>query len=461
MGPGAVVHFVLFLVVVVGVGGSVVAVPSGRPSPAATSFTLQVLMDLSAADRNDTIASTVWLNVTGGGQLQVARVNLSLEPDLSVNGATGYPADCGVVSSSATFVEWQCGFLRSGRSYPFTIPVVVDATAQHGRYRNATAQAVELGAGAAAPRTSVANVWVLRDVLELQVSAEPAGPVLPGAAIHFLVNVTNVFPLDQTTPQNEPNVTAYLVRITIGISPFLDAGSTPRFIALDNLTPSENQVVNFTGIVQERAPAGGAVWINATVLYRDIANRSIGPKFEERAVPIASAAIQPDARLILAITAFALLAIVAAILVVPAIGERKLEIDEVFLMHRSGILIQHLNRGPGLRKDDDLVASMFVAIQEFVRDSFDTKATLDEISFGGRKAAVLRGKNVSLAALISKGSPWYLFPQMTAVERDLEKAHGALLADWDGRVSRLERAGPILESFLRGGYRRFRGWPRR
>jgi len=126
-------------------------------------------------------------------------------------------------------------------------------------------------------------------------------------------------------------------------------------------------------------------------------------------------------------------------------------------VHRSGILIQHLSRGPGLRKDDDLVASMFLAIQEFVRDSFHTKATLDELSFAGRKAAVLRGRHLVLAALVSRGSPRYLFPQLKAAERALEKAHGPALVDWDGRVASLDQAGPVLESFLAGGFRRMPG----
>ncbi len=163
------------------------------------------------------------------------------------------------------------------------------------------------------------------------------------------------------------------------------------------------------------------------------------------------------------IVAFGILTIVVAIALSAGLGERRIVIDEVFLMHRSGILIQHMSRGAELRKDDDLVASMFVAIQDFVRDSFDTKATLDEMSFGGRKAAVLRGEHVILAALTSKGNPRYLFPQMKGVERALERAHGPALVDWDGRLTSLDQVGPILQSFLRGGFRRgglhrVRGW---
>src|SRR2546427_12805187 len=100
---------------------------------------------------------------------------------------------------------------------------------------------------------------------------------------------------------------------------------------------------------------------------------------------------------------------------------------------------------------------MVGATQEFVRDSFDTKATLDELSFAGRKAAVLRGHHVVLGALVSRGNPRYLFPQMKAVERALEKAHGPALVDWDGRVAGLDQTRTILESFPSGGFRRVHG----
>src|SRR5206468_2377922 len=133
---------------------------------------------------------------------------------------------------------------------------------------------------------------------------------------------------------------------------------TPRWVNLSQLTPSENVDVNFTGIVSSNATVGDPVWVNATVLYEDVANRSIGPKFDERLLTVqAPPPLRTDLTSVLAVLAFALLAILAAVLIAPVLGERNLTIDEVFLVHRSGILIQHLGRGPGpgLRKDDDIV----------------------------------------------------------------------------------------------------------
>src|SRR5207249_2030640 len=175
--------------------------------------------------------------------------------------------------------------------------------------------------------------------------------------ITFVVNVTNIITTD-VDPADIQNLTAYNVRITIGISSLLEVGSaTPRLLVLSYLTPSENVNVNFTGIVSSNSTIGDPVRVNATVLYDDVANRSIGPKFDEQLFTVqAPPPLRTDLTSVLAVLAFALLAILAAVLIAPVLGERNLTIDEVFLVTRSGILIQHLSQGsgPGLRKDDDL-----------------------------------------------------------------------------------------------------------
>ncbi|HLQ42191.1 MAG TPA: hypothetical protein VK189_04995 [Thermoplasmata archaeon] len=461
----AFVGFLILLALAVDIAAPVLAERGPSPSPAATTYTLALAEDRRSAERNETITYGIWVNVSGGGSLPLVQVNFTLDPDLALVGAAiTLPSSCATSTANATFAEWQCSFLRSGRSYRFTVPAVVDGNATRGRSRIATAQAIELGAGAAMPRIARVAVWILIGVLELQVTAVPSSAPLPGSQIYFNVNVTNIIRTD-VDPADVQNLTAYNVRITIGIGPFLDVGmTTPRLIVLSYLTPSENVNVNFTGIVSPtNATVGDPISVNATVLYEDVANRSIGPKFAEWVYDVqAPPPLRSDLLSVLAVLSFALVAIVAAVLLAPILGERSLAIDEVFLVHRSGVLIQHLRgrSAPDLRKDDDLVASMFVAIQDFVRDSFHTKATLDELSFAGRKAAVLRGRYLILAALVSRGNSRYLFPQMKAVERALQRAHGAALVDWDGRVTSLDQAGPILESFLAGGFRRMHGWRR-
>src|SRR5437867_7922461 len=160
-------------------------VPS--PSPAATSYTLAVAAYRRSAERNETITYTIWLNVSGGGSLQLVRVDFACDPDLTlVAAALTLPSACGTSTSNATFAEWQCSFLRSGRSYRFTAPVVVDANATRGRARVATAQAIELGAGTVTPRIARVAVWILIGVLELQSNTLHSSAPWPGSQLDFI-----------------------------------------------------------------------------------------------------------------------------------------------------------------------------------------------------------------------------------------------------------------------------------
>ncbi len=279
----AFVGFLILLALAVDIAAPVLAERGPSPSPAATTYTLALAEDRRSAERNETITYGIWVNVSGGGSLPLVQVNFTLDPDLALVGAAiTLPSSCATSTANATFAEWQCSFLRSGRSYRFTVPAVVDGNATRGRSRIATAQAIELGAGAAMPRIARVAVWILIGVLELQVTALPSSAPLPGSQIYFNVNVTNIIRTD-VDPADVQNLTAYNVRITIGIGPFLDVGmTTPRLIVLSYLTPSENVNVNFTGIVSPtNATVGDPISVNATVLYEDVANRSIGPKFAE------------------------------------------------------------------------------------------------------------------------------------------------------------------------------------
>ena len=146
-------------------------------------------------------------------------------------------------------------------------------------------------------------------------------------------------------------------------------------------------------------------------------------------------------------------AILIALVTLLYLGQRKILIDEAFFMSKGGLLIRHVSRGTELRKDDDIVASMFVAIQEFVRDSFQREASLDSVAFGQRRAAVVRGELTVLAAVISHGDVDYVIPEMLAAVRAIEAQYWDVLVAWDGNMSRLAGVDAVLARLLAGGFR--------
>jgi hypothetical protein len=48
------------------------------------------------------------------------------------------------------------------------------------------------------------------------------------------------------------------------------------------------------------------------------------------------------------------------------------KVKEVFLIHKSGILLYHLSREHKPGRDEEVLSGMFTAVQEFIKDSFST-----------------------------------------------------------------------------------------
>ncbi|TLZ44661.1 MAG: DUF11 domain-containing protein, partial [Methanobacteriota archaeon] len=58
--------------------------------------------------------------------------------------------------------------------------------------------------------------------------------------------------------------------------------------------------------------------------------------------------------------------------------------DEIFLLHRSGVLLRHFSSSRARDRDSDIVGGMLAAVRMFVEDSMDPAAgPLQEIRFGG------------------------------------------------------------------------------
>ncbi len=449
----------LFLVLA---GFSVLAATLGPPTmppeftvrASAPAATLWLGLDKTTVGRNDSLTNTVWVNVSGSGQIQRISLNLTFPayPNrtspaiLLIAGAATYPAGC----SQVTKDSWQCLNLRAG-SYQWTIPATVSDLASVGFLQEANATLVTQTGSASQTVIATTSVWIAGAILELRMNSSPAYAAHAGDLIQFWINATNTA---NVRADQESNATAKNVVLTIFLDRWLRLGPRPPGLntTVGSLSPKSTLAYSIQVIVASNATPGTVVGIRALLDYQDFNLHPI--HFENSSAPIyiRSGDLVSPLNLIAA-AGIGLAAIVATLVVLLYFGQRKIEIEEAFLMHRSGILIHHVSQGPDLKKDDDIVASMFVAIQEFARDSFKSEALLDEMSFGGRKAAVVRGEHTILAAVISRGDAEYLIPQMLAAVRAIEATYSRVLGAWDGHMAKLAGVDRILERFLRGGYR--------
>ncbi len=132
---------------------------------------------------------------------------------------------------------------------------------------------------------------------------------------------------------------------------------------------------------------------------------------------------------------------------------RDTVIEDVFLLHRSGLLIRHLTRRLKPLADSDILGGMLRAVQEFVRDSFRGEpGELEAMTFGELRISICTGKQVVLAAVVRGARPEDMIDQLRAAVVDLEDGHGERLAQWDGRLTAVRFVDEYLEKLLGGDY---------
>ena len=129
-------------------------------------------------------------------------------------------------------------------------------------------------------------------------------------------------------------------------------------------------------------------------------------------------------------------------------------VDEVFLMTPNGMLLKHYTRRLRPDQDEDILAGMLTAVQNFVRDSFDEAGgRLNEIRFENYDILISHSKNIVIAAIISTKKPERLRVQLKTATDDLEREFGEKISRWSGDKKELGDVDIIMKKFLSGKYR--------
>ena len=144
-------------------------------------------------------------------------------------------------------------------------------------------------------------------------------------------------------------------------------------------------------------------------------------------------------------------AAVAATLVTILLVLRRshVEIEEVFLVYRDGVLIYHLSRSLSQDKDEDVLSGMLTAIQEFVRDAFvyGEHRELHQLDFGEYRIMIERGPHVYLAVVYS-GKGAVVRRRVRSVLDHIETAYRGVLEDWDGDMEKVAGARDLIREYL-------------
>ena len=149
-----------------------------------------------------------------------------------------------------------------------------------------------------------------------------------------------------------------------------------------------------------------------------------------------------------------MLATIAAVIgaaAVWALYRQRTVIDEVFLVYRDGTLIAHATRRLKPEYDEDIMAGMLTAIQDFVKDSFKDEAewTLNKLEFGESSILITHGKYSYLAVVYKGRAGERLRKKMDEALSEFEEKYAEVLENWDGVLDRFRGAREIIEKMLR------------
>ncbi len=129
-------------------------------------------------------------------------------------------------------------------------------------------------------------------------------------------------------------------------------------------------------------------------------------------------------------------------------------IDEIFLMTPDGRLLKHYTRRLKPDQDDDILAGMLTAVQNFIKESFEEAGgKLKEIRFENYDIFISHSKSVVVAAIISTKKPEKLRVQMRLVTDDIERHFGDRLVNWSGDKADLAGVDAMMKRLLSGKYR--------
>lgn len=130
------------------------------------------------------------------------------------------------------------------------------------------------------------------------------------------------------------------------------------------------------------------------------------------------------------------------------------QVEQVFLIHKStGLVLEHLVSAATVAQDPDLVAAMFTAIQDFVRDSFSASDdTLGSLQVGELTIWVNEGPQALIACVIRGNAPANLRLTMANALERIHVIQDQELRHFQGDSSLFAPSQPYLQDCLQSQY---------
>jgi hypothetical protein len=129
-------------------------------------------------------------------------------------------------------------------------------------------------------------------------------------------------------------------------------------------------------------------------------------------------------------------------------------VEEVFLVHKSGILVAHRMRKPSTEYDEEIVSGMFTAVQEFIKDTFssgkesDEAFALQELTLGENRILLEQGEHLYMAIIFAGRGTKPLRSKTTKLLKDIETKYREPLENWIGDMDKFRGIEKMLKALI-------------
>jgi len=349
----------------------------------------------------------------------------------------------GTRTSVGSRYTWHWSNLGPG-SKSFSLELRAKATVQNGTFAELLFRADYTDANGNLRPAATANASIRFRAPQIQFDFT-AAPLVgrPGDTIRYSLTVTNV-----------GNSTIRNLWIEDALDPRLDfvsssarvqvTGQNPRNWSFTDIQPNQRETIALVLRINGNAKARDLISNAFDVRYTNSEGAVVGSsRSDSQDVLVAD-----DPVPLLYIGAGGLpLGLLAAVLL---IRRRRVQVEEVFLVYRDGLLIYHLSRSLSQDKDEDVLGGMLTAIQEFVRDAFvyGEHRELHHLDFGQYRILIERGKRVYLAVVYAGKGFATVRRRVRSVLDHIETAYGRVLEDWDGDMDKVAGARDLIREYL-------------
>lgn len=133
--------------------------------------------------------------------------------------------------------------------------------------------------------------------------------------------------------------------------------------------------------------------------------------------------------------------------------KKPMIVEDLFLIHRNGMLIEHHTRRLKITVDHDILSGMLTAILEFTRETFTygEGGGLKKMDLGERKIFLDRGEYVTVAIVVRGEEPEDMSEEISKLIQDVEERYPGI-EDWDGTVGAFKGLPEMLGAFVKGTY---------